>query len=110
MGVEETALWTIGKIDAIRTLSTQTVEYVRERLPMVYSLELINAIFERPYCRIQNLVEAKIAGRQAASRYFKKLAEIGVLQEQTLGREKLFVHPKFLQLLIRDSNVFKDYR
>lgn len=108
-GVEETALWTTAKIDAIRGLSGQTVEYVRQKLPKVYSLELINVIFERPYCRIQNLVESKIAERQAASRYLKQLVEIGVLEEQALGREKLFLHPKFLRLLIRESNTFTDY-
>ena len=108
-GVEETALWTTAKIAAIRTLSTQTVEFVRQKLPKVYSLELVNVIFERPYCRIQNVVEAKIAERQAASRYLKQLAEIGVLEEQTLGREKLFLHPKFLRLLIRESNTFAEY-
>lgn len=108
-GVEETALWTTAKIDSIRSLSAHTVEYVRDKLPKVYSLELINVIFERPYCRIQNLVDAKIAERQAASRYLKQLAEIGVLEEQTLGREKLFLHPKFLRLLIRESNTFAVY-
>ena len=108
-GVEETALWTTAKIGTIRSLSDHTVEYVRKKLPKVYSLELINVIFERPYCRIQNLVEAKIAERQAASRYLKQLAEIGVLEEQTLGREKLFLHPKFLKLLIRESNTFVEY-
>lgn len=108
-GVEETALWTTAKIAAIRSLSAQTVEYVRKKLPKVYSLELINVIFERPYCRIQNLVDAKIAERQAASRYLKQLTEIGVLEEQTLGREKLFLHPKFLRLLIRESNTFAEY-
>ena len=108
-GVDETALWTTAKIDAIRTLSVHTVEYVRKKLPKVYSLELINVIFERPYCRIQNLVDAKIAERQAASRYLKQLAEIGVLEEQTVGREKLFLHPKFLGLLIRESNTFAEY-
>ncbi len=66
-------------------------------------------ICERPYCRIQNLVDAKIAERQAASRYLKQLAEIGVLEEQVLGREKLFLHPKYLKLLIRESNSFVEY-
>lgn len=108
-GVEETALWTIAKIDAIRSLAAQTVEYVRKKLPRIYSLELINVIFERPYCRIQNLVEVKIAERQAASRYLKQLADIGVLKEQTVGREKLFLHPKFLTLLIREPNTFIEY-
>ncbi len=108
-GVEETALWTTAKIGAIRTLSAHTVDYVRTKLPKFYSLELINLLFERPYCRIQNVVEAKIAERRAASRYLKQLAEIGVLEEKVVGREKLFLHPKFLKLLIRESNTFAEY-
>lgn len=108
-GVEETALWTTAKIDAIRALSAHTADYVRRKLPKIYSLELIQLIFELPYCRIQNLVEAKLAERQAASRYLKQLAQIGVLEEKPVGREKLFLHPKYLRLLTQDSNQFSDY-
>lgn len=109
-GVEETALWTTAKIEAIRLLSAHTAEHVRERLPKIYSQELIDLLFELPYCRIPNLVEAKIAARQAASRYLKQLAEIGVLEERTVGREKIFLHPKYLRLLTQESNTFKKYK
>ncbi len=108
-GVEETARWTTAKIEAIWSLSTQAAEYVRAERPKIYSLELIQLIFERPYCRIQNLVEAQIAERQAASRYLKQLVEIGVLEEKLVGREKLFVHPKLLQLLTRDEHTVTRY-
>jgi hypothetical protein len=37
-------------------------------------------------------------------------ASIGVLHEQTFGKEKLFVHPKLMNLLTRDSNAFRSYR
>ena len=109
-GVEETAAWTTGKIGAIRKLSADTAEYVRQALPKIYSRELIDLIFEQPYCRIANIVEADIAGRQAASRYLKALVAAGVLREQAFGKEKLFVHPKLMTLLTRDSNAFEPYR
>ncbi len=108
-GVEETASWTTAKIEAISLLLTQTAEFVHESRPKIYSLELIHLIFAFPYCRIQNLVEAKIAERQAASRYLKHLVEIGVLEEKTIGREKLFIHSKLLRLLTRDSNELATY-
>jgi hypothetical protein len=76
---------------------------VRETFPKIYSRELIDVIFEQPYCRISNVVEADIAGRQAASRYLKALASIKMLREQTFGREKLFVNVKLLDLLTRDE-------
>lgn len=109
-GVEETAGWTTGKIAAIRRLGADTTEYVRQALPKTYSRELVEVIFEQPYCRISNLVAAGIAGRQAASRYLKALAGAGVLREQAFGKEKLFIHPKLMKLLTRDSNAFEPYR
>jgi hypothetical protein len=38
-----------------------------------------------------------------------KIAALGVLREVSLGKEKLFVHPKPMQLLSRDSNAFPFY-
>lgn len=107
--VEETSLWTTGKIEAIRRLAAHTTEHVRESLPKIYSRELVDLLFELPYCRIQNVVAAKLAGRQAASRYLKQLVEIGVLEKKAVGREKLFLHPKLIRLLNRESNTFADY-
>jgi hypothetical protein len=56
------------------------------------------------YCRISNLVEAGIVGGQAASRYLKELASIGVLVEHAVGREKLFTHPRLLDLLMSETH------
>jgi hypothetical protein len=107
--VEETSNWTKQKIAAIRQLLTHTTEYVREKQPKVYSRELVDLIFEMPYCRIADVIEAGLARRQAASRHLKALVEIGVLQEMQLGREKVFIHPKLMQLLTHDSVAFSHF-
>lgn len=107
--VEETARWTTAKIAAIRSLAEHTADYVRERLPKIYSRELVDVIFEQPYCRIGNLVDKRIAQRQAASRYLKDLVDIGVLSETQAGKEKLFIHPKLMRLLTRDGNAYIPY-
>jgi Fic family protein len=108
-GIEETANWTKDKIAAIRNLLTHTTAFVRSELPKIYSHELVDLIFEKPYCRIGDVVEANIAERQTASRYLKELARIGVLREIESGREKLFIHPKLMVLLTRDSNHVPPY-
>jgi len=108
-GVQETAAWTTGKIAAIRALQVATIDHVRSAAPKIYSHELVDLVFELPYCRIQNVVAKNIAGRQAASRYLKQLCDIEVLKEVAVGREKLFIHPKLLQLLTRDSNRVTPY-
>ena len=109
-GVRDTALWTTGKIEAVRKLMTDTTEHVRARAAKVYSRELVELTFVQPYCRIQNIVEAGLGNRQTASVYLKTLSEIGVLKEVKVGREKLFIHPKFVALLNSETHKFKPYR
>lgn len=107
--VAETSKWTTDKIAAIRKLAEHTTEHVRARLPKIYTRELVDVIFEQPYCRIGNLVDKGIAQRQTASRYLHDLADLGVLREMSSGKEKLFIHPRLMQLLSRDGNQFQTY-
>ena len=108
-GVEETCIWTTDKIKAIRELMRHTSLYVQEQIPKIYSWELVEALFKQPYCRINNLVSAGVAKRQTASVYLKQLCDIGVLKEFKSGRETLFVHPKYIELLTGEANVWVYY-
>lgn len=108
--VKETAQWTADKIRVVKALVEHTANYVRETEPSLYSRELVEQTFIQPYCRISNLVDAGIAHRETASKYLKELSKMGVLEEIKVGREKLFVHPKFLRLLTTDSNKFIEYK
>jgi len=107
--VEETAIWTCNKITAIKSLMMHTIDFAQVKLPGIYSRELVELLFEQPYCRIVNLVGTGIAKRQTASEYLKKLCALGILQERQVGREKLFIHTRLIQLLTTDSNVFDLY-
>lgn len=107
--VEQTARWTTDKILAVRELSDAAAAFVRERLPKVYSRELVEAIFEQPYCRISNLVDKGVAQRQAASRYLQDLVSIGVLRDVKVGKEKLFIHPLLMKLLSSDAHEVPSY-
>ncbi len=107
--VERTAMMTTAKITAVRDLIEITREHISDKLPKIYSYELLTVIFEQPYCRIRNLVENDIAQRQTASEYLKQLAGIGVLQEVQAGKEKLFVHPKLIKLMTKDHNAVAAY-
>jgi len=108
-GVEETCTWTTDKIKSIRELMEHTGQFVQKRLPKIYSWELVELLFKQPYCRIGNLVENGIAKRQTASVYLKQLCEFGVLREIKSGRENIFVHPKYIELLTGEENVWVYY-
>ncbi len=108
-GVEETANGTTAKIAAVRSLAEITAAHVKTRLPKIYSRERVDVIFEQPYCRIANLVDKQVGKREAASTYLKELVSVGVLREIQAGKEKIFIHPKLMQLLIRDGNAIVPY-
>jgi Fic family protein len=106
---EDTAGWTLAKIEAVRKLIEQTAEFARKAAPKQYSRELVDLIFVQPYCRIDNVVEAGIAKRQTASTYLHKLESIGVLEQKQIGLNKLFLNSRFLKLLTQDSNDYKRF-
>lgn len=107
--VADTARWTGAKIDAIRGLHEQACEWIRAQRPKTYSREMVDVLFSQPYTRIQNIVDAGIAKRETAARYLRDLVEIGVLEEQRMGKEKLFLHPAYLRLLSDDSHATQRY-
>ena len=107
--IENTCHWTTEKIKSIRDLMRHTADFIHRRQPKIYSWELVELLFKQPYCRIANVVDAGLAKRQTAAVYLKALTDIGVLREVSTGRESLFVHPKYIELLTGDENVWVFY-
>jgi len=103
--VAETARWTTERIRAIERLMRDTADYVREETGGPHSRELVELIFVQPYCRIKNVVDAKIAKRQTAAVYLKQLRDVGVLKQIKVGRDKLFINPRLMQLLTTEEVV-----
>jgi len=59
--------------------------------------QVIELIFNKVYVRIEDLVEMGVH-RQTASSYLQQLVEKGLLQEEKLGREKIFKNMELLKL------------
>jgi Fic family protein len=106
--VEQTSAWTTQKIRAIRALMDETTRYMRAEAPKLPHA-VIEQIFTQPYSRIGNLVEAKIAARHTASAYLKELAELGILEEEKVGRDKIFLHRKYIDVLFGEGHSFEPY-
>jgi Fic family protein len=107
-GVEETSVWTTRKIRSIRALMDETTHYIRAAAPKMPHA-VVEQIFTQPYCRIANLVETKIAARHTASAYLKELAALGILEEEKVGRDKIFVHRKYIDVLFGEEHAFQPY-
>lgn len=102
MAIEKTSQSTIEKISQINGILTNTIEHCRNKLPSyMYSKELVELLFEQPYCKVKFLVDRGIAKRQRASVYLKTLEEIGILRMKKVGKENLFLNIQLYDLLSR---------
>jgi hypothetical protein len=70
-----------------------------EKAPKIYSKDLIELIFELPYCKIRFLEQRGIAKRQTAAVYLKTLADLGLLQSLKVGREVYYLNVPLLAIL-----------
>jgi Fic family protein len=98
--VEKTSESTVRKIAQINGLLTDTIEYCKQNLPSyMYSKEMVELLFEQPYCKVRFLVDRGIAKRQRASIYLKTLQEIGLVRMKKVGKENLYLNVKLYELL-----------
>lgn len=107
--IEESSKWTTKKIGAISNLHHETNTYVGSQLPKIHSRELVDLVMAQPYCRITDVVDRRIAKRQAASTYLQDLVRIGVLRPEKHGTHKIFLNTKYLDLLTGDTHEFEPY-
>lgn len=78
----------------------ETIAFAKKRLPSrVYSKELIELLFEQPYCKVKILVDRGIAQRQIAAEYLHELEKVEILKSQKVGVENLFLNVKLFDLL-----------
>ena len=82
----------------IKVLLDETIEQVKDKLPKIYSKELVELIFHQVYCNINYLVENKIVLRKTASKYLNALASIDILKPEKIGKEVIFLNRKLYKL------------
>ena len=97
--IEVTSNKTIEKISSIKNLLEETIITAQDKATKVYRKELIELLFEHPYSKIEYVVSKLGVERKAASRYLKKLEEIGLLESQKIGRETIYINTKLIEIL-----------
>jgi len=97
--VEVTSKQTIAQIKSIRELLTLTIIKVKDKAPKIYSKELVENIFEEPYTKIEYITNKLGIERKAASRYLRKLKEIGILESKKVGKEMIYINKELITLL-----------
>ena len=97
--IKQTSHITLDKVNAIYESYLATIEKVKTEAPEIYSRELIEVIYNQPYSKIAILEEKKIASRNTASKYLRKLEKLGILASEVVGRETLYKNKLLFDIL-----------
>ncbi len=98
-GVEQTSLETIELVNDIKIIMDDTQEIVKEKLPKIYSKDLIEILFMHPYTKIEFLVDGLGIARQTASRYLKELETIDIMEGIQIKNSKFFINKELFAML-----------
>jgi Fic family protein len=83
----------------IKKLHDTTKRLVREKLPKIYSRDLIDAIFNQPFMTPTRYGRVMRVSYQTGSKHLKQLEKIGVMKSVKLGRYLLFANVELMKQL-----------
>jgi Fic family protein len=98
-GIIQTSLESVNRIKSITQLIQETKIELRDKLPKLYSKDLLEILFKHPYTKISFLVEELGITRKTASLHLKAIEEIGLLESTKMGRDVYFINKKLFHLL-----------
>lgn len=99
-GVEQTAEETISLVKNIGKLMTEYKNIIRPAFGGKYSHELLNGLFYHPYTKIGHLEANMQVSRQTAAKYLDKLASLGLLRKERMGKENYYINTQLMKLFL----------
>ena len=98
-GVEKTSLSTIELINDIYELMDKTQTIIKEKLPKIYSKDLVEILFIHTYTKIEFLVDGLGITRKTASKYLSELEQIGIVKNIQIKNSKFFINEELFDML-----------
>jgi len=98
-GIEITSKETIELIEKIQSEMKNYKEEFRNKLPKIYSKELLESLFYEVYTKISHIEKTCDVTRITATSYLNQLEEIGLLESEKIGREKIYKNTRLISLL-----------
>jgi Fic family protein len=103
--VEQTALKGRHQIMEIEKLMEQMSAEIKAKLPKLYSKDLVELLFKLPYTKRSQLEEARLGNLKTVGSYLKALEREGFLKSEQIGKEKLYLNYKLLEVLNRSNKI-----
>jgi Fic family protein len=98
-GVAVTSRSAIILVKAFRDLMLKTKHDLRERLPKLYSQDLLNNLFRYPYTKIEFVEHELGVSRPTAGKYLELLTAAGLVRKQRMGKTNFFINEPLFALL-----------
>ena len=99
--VEQTALKGRSQIAGIEKLMNEMGKEIQEKLPKIYSKDLVEALFRLPYTKRNQFEKAGLGNLKTVGNYLIELEKAGFLKSEQVGKEKLYLNYKLLEVLKR---------
>ena len=97
--VEKTSIKDLERLEAITQLMKTTGQEIKEKLPKVYSKDLVEAIFKLPYTKRKNLIDLELGTPKTVGNYLMALEKQGFLTSVRVGKEKLYLNKNLMSLI-----------
>lgn len=98
-GVALTSRSAVTLVKALREVMMKTKHDLRERLPKLYSQDLLNNLFRHPYTKIEFIERELGVSRITASKYLEQLASAGLVRKQKMGKTNFYINDPLFALL-----------
>lgn len=97
--VEKTSIKGLERLESIVQLMETTGQEIKEKLPKIYSKDLIEVIFKLPYTKRQNLISLGLGTPKTVGNYLMALEAQGFLTSVRVGKEKLYLNQQLMNIL-----------
>lgn len=98
-GIEITSKETIKLIKSIQEEMMNYKEEFKNKLPKIYSKELLESLFYEVYTKISYIEKACSVTRITATSYLNQLENAGLLISEKIGREKIYKNVRLINIL-----------
>ena len=99
IGIEEMAEETMLIIKRIHEEMSRMQEELKEKLPKIYSKELLETLFYEFYTKLPYVQESLGISQRTAITYLDKLEENNFLTSEKIGRERIYKNEKLFNLI-----------
>lgn len=97
--IEQSATQDRKRILEIESLMEEMGKAIQGQLPKVYSKDLMEVLFRLPYTKRQSLEDAGLGTLKTVGNYLRELEQAGFLKSEQVGKEKLYLNFRLLEVL-----------